>query len=50
MGRHPKPFTEADAIKMAKDTEFGLAAHFYSRGIGPSGASLGLEIRHRGIP
>src|SRR5216117_2827009 len=26
--------TEADAIKMANDTEFGLAAYFYSRDIG----------------
>jgi succinate-semialdehyde dehydrogenase/glutarate-semialdehyde dehydrogenase len=78
---------EGEAIKMANDTEFGLAAYFYSRdigriwrvaealeygivginegiisteiapfggmkesGIGPSGGSLGLEIRHRGIP
>lgn len=26
--------TEADAIRMANDTEFGLAAYFYSRDIG----------------
>ena len=26
--------TEAEAIKMANDTEFGLAAYFYSRDIG----------------
>jgi succinate-semialdehyde dehydrogenase/glutarate-semialdehyde dehydrogenase len=26
--------TEADALKMANDTEFGLAAYFYSRDIG----------------
>jgi acyl-CoA reductase-like NAD-dependent aldehyde dehydrogenase len=26
--------TEADAIKMANDTEFGLASYFYSRDIG----------------
>src|ERR1700730_6860964 len=27
--------TEADAVKMANDTEFGLASYFYSRDIGP---------------
>jgi succinate-semialdehyde dehydrogenase/glutarate-semialdehyde dehydrogenase len=26
--------TDAEAIKMANDTEFGLAAYFYSRDIG----------------
>ena len=26
--------TEEDAVKMANDTEFGLAAYFYSRDIG----------------
>jgi acyl-CoA reductase-like NAD-dependent aldehyde dehydrogenase len=26
--------TDDEAIKMANDTEFGLAAYFYSRGIG----------------
>jgi succinate-semialdehyde dehydrogenase / glutarate-semialdehyde dehydrogenase len=26
--------TEAEAVKMANDTEFGLAAYFYSRDIG----------------
>jgi Aldehyde dehydrogenase family len=26
--------TEADAVKMAKDTEFGLASYFYSRDVG----------------
>ena len=26
--------TEAEAIKMANDTEFGLASYFYSRDIG----------------
>ena len=26
--------TEADAVKMANDTEFGLASYFYSRDIG----------------
>jgi succinate-semialdehyde dehydrogenase/glutarate-semialdehyde dehydrogenase len=84
--------TDDEAIKMANDTEFGLASYFYSRDIGriwrvaealeygivginegiispksplarshpsaalrkaasaPSGESLGLEIRHRGVP
>jgi Aldehyde dehydrogenase family len=79
--------TDDEAIKMANNTEFGLAAYFYSRdigriwriaealeysivginegiisteiapfggmkesGIGRFGGSLGLEIRHRGIP
>ncbi len=31
--------TEAEAVKMANDTEFGLASYFYSRDIGASGAS-----------
>jgi hypothetical protein len=30
--------SEADAIKMANDTEFGLASYFYSRDIGRLGA------------
>jgi hypothetical protein len=38
-GRHPKHFTEDDAVKMANDTEFGLASYFYSRDIAASGAS-----------
>ncbi|MBV8397144.1 MAG: aldehyde dehydrogenase family protein [Acetobacteraceae bacterium] len=31
--------TDDEAIGMANDTEFGLAAYFYSRDIGSSGAS-----------
>jgi acyl-CoA reductase-like NAD-dependent aldehyde dehydrogenase len=31
--------SDAEAIKMADDTEFGLAAYFYSRDISRSGAS-----------
>ena len=40
--------SEADAIKMANDTEFGLAAYFYSCDIGRIWrVAEALEIRHR---
>jgi len=43
--------TEEDAVKMANDTEFGLASYFYSRDIGRIWrVAEALEIGHRGIP
>src|SRR5208337_3848431 len=40
--------TDAEAIKMANDTEFGLASYFYSRDIGRNLARRGgPRIRHR---
>ena len=40
--------TEDEAIHMANDTEFGLAAYFYSRDIGPHLAGVGgARIRNR---
>ena len=42
--------TEADAIRMANDTEFGLASYFYSRDIGRCWrVSEGLEYGMVGI-
>src|SRR5271156_5408039 len=39
--------TEAEAIKMANDTEFGLAAYFYSRDIGRIWrVAEALDLRH----
>ena len=40
--------TEAEAIAMANDTEFGLAAYFYTRDLARSWrVSRGARIRHR---
>jgi succinate-semialdehyde dehydrogenase / glutarate-semialdehyde dehydrogenase len=43
--------TDEEAVKMANDTEFGLAAYFYSRDIGRiwRGAE-GLEYPHPSLP
>jgi succinate-semialdehyde dehydrogenase/glutarate-semialdehyde dehydrogenase len=38
---------EGEAINMANDTEFGLAAYFYSREIGHLARCRGPRIRHR---
>jgi succinate-semialdehyde dehydrogenase/glutarate-semialdehyde dehydrogenase len=35
--------TDDEAVKMANDTEFGLAAYFYSRDIGREGSKYGIE-------
>ena len=43
--------TDDEAIKMANDTEFGLAAYVSSRDIGRNWrVAEALEIPHRGIP